>query len=73
MVEISDSLRLLFEASVEAIEERHIVSIPKELVEEASLVEDETYRIALLPTLDSPEPSGASPEANHQPAGSDGP
>ena len=73
MVEISNSLRLLFETSVETEDDRHVISIPKELLEDPALEEDRTYRIALLPTLDSPEDGGSAPEEKHQRSGSDDP
>ncbi|WP_396613419.1 TRAM domain-containing protein (plasmid) [Haloferax sp. S1W] len=48
MPDISDSLRLLFETSIERHDGRYVVPIPKELVEGGSLSTDELYRIALL-------------------------
>ncbi|ELZ94490.1 hypothetical protein C440_09938 [Haloferax mucosum ATCC BAA-1512] len=48
MTGISDSLRLLFETSLERDEDRYVVSIPKELVESGSISTDELYRVALL-------------------------
>lgn len=48
MTGISDSLRLLFEASIERDGNRYVVPIPKELVENGSLSTEEAYRVALL-------------------------
>ena len=49
MAEISDSIRLLFEAEIEADgDDEYVVSIPKSLVEDGSLSTDEPYRVALL-------------------------
>ncbi|MFC7130183.1 TRAM domain-containing protein [Haloferax chudinovii] len=48
MTDISDSLRLLFETSVERDGDRYVVSIPSELVESGSISAGELYRIALL-------------------------
>lgn len=73
MVEISDSLRLLFDTSVETEDDRHVISIPKGLLEDPPLQEDSTYRIALLPTLDSPKERDSAPEQNHHRTGPDVP
>ncbi|WP_424009045.1 TRAM domain-containing protein [Haloferax denitrificans] len=48
MTDISDSLRLLFETSVERDGDRYVVSIPSELVESGSISAGELYRVALL-------------------------
>jgi len=48
MAEISDSLRLLFETSVEDEGDRYTVAIPSEIVENGSIEVDESYRVALL-------------------------
>ncbi|GGN09100.1 TRAM domain-containing protein [Halarchaeum nitratireducens] len=49
MAEISDSIRLLFEAEIETDgDDGYAVSIPKSLVEDGSLSTDEPYRVALL-------------------------
>ncbi|ADE01386.1 MULTISPECIES: TRAM domain-containing protein [Haloferax] len=48
MTDISDSLRLLFETSVERDGDRYVVSIPTELVENGSISTEELYRVALL-------------------------
>ena len=48
MTQISDSLRLLYEASIEQRGDRYVVSIPTELVENGSIDTDTQYRIALL-------------------------
>jgi len=73
MVEISDSLRLLFETSIETEDDRHVISIPKDLLEDPPLREDRTYRIALLPTLGPPEERDSAPGQNHQRTGPDVP
>lgn len=52
MTEISDSLRLLFETSVEADGDRYVISLPKELVENGTLATEETVRVALLTASD---------------------
>ncbi|AFK21016.1 TRAM domain-containing protein (plasmid) [Haloferax mediterranei ATCC 33500] len=70
MTGISDSLRLLFETSIERDEDRYVVSIPKELVESGSISTDELYRVALLTsqgTTESepaPEPAVSRPETS---------
>ena len=48
MAEISDSLRLLFETSVEDEGDRYTVAIPSEIVENGSIEVDESYHVALL-------------------------
>ena len=48
MTEISDSLRLLFETSVDDEGGRYTVEIPSELVKDGSIDAGETYRVALL-------------------------
>ncbi|MBX0288371.1 TRAM domain-containing protein [Halomicroarcula sp. F28] len=48
MTEISDSLRLLFETSVEDEGDRYTVAIPPELVENGSIETGTSYRVALL-------------------------
>lgn len=48
MVEISDSLQLLFETTLREEDGRYVVSIPKELLENGSLSTEDSYRIALL-------------------------
>ncbi|PSQ45310.1 hypothetical protein BRD17_01820 [Halobacteriales archaeon SW_7_68_16] len=53
MTEISDSLRLLFETSLEKEGDRYVVSIPRELVESDGLSTDDRYRIALLSGAES--------------------
>jgi len=48
MPEISDSIRLLFETSVDQEGDRYTVSIPAELVENGTIDPTESYRVALL-------------------------
>lgn len=48
MAEISDSLRLLFETSLEDDGDRYVVPVPKPLVDDGALSAGETYRVALL-------------------------
>jgi len=70
MTEISDSLRLLFETSVEAEGDRYVVSIPSELVENGTVSTDELYRVALLgseTTASTSTPTESDEEAPPQP------
>jgi len=64
MTEISDSLRLLFETSVEDEGDRYTVAIPPELVENGSIDTDTSYRVALLAAEadESPAPTPATEE-----------
>ena len=48
MVEISDSLQLLFETMLEDDGDRYVIPVSKELVADGSLSVDDSYRIALL-------------------------
>lgn len=54
MTEVSDSLRLLFETSLEDDGDRYVVPIPKEIVENGTLSADESYRVALLTAPNAP-------------------
>lgn len=71
MTDISDSLRLLYETSIERDGSRYVVPIPKELVENGSFSTAETYRVALLsaaassdaPRRSDPADDSASPES----------
>ncbi|WP_324664678.1 TRAM domain-containing protein [Haloarcula sediminis] len=71
MTQISDSLRLLFETSVEDEGDRYTVAIPPELVENGSIDTDGTYRIALLAADEAEaadsEPSPAEPSSVSRP------
>jgi predicted RNA-binding protein with TRAM domain len=77
MPEISDSLRLLFETTVEDEGDRYVVSIPSELVENGTVSTETLYRVALLGSDESaeepaPEPASqqtAPPVGNSQPQG----
>ncbi|WP_424016274.1 TRAM domain-containing protein (plasmid) [Halorientalis pallida] len=66
MVEISDSLQLLFETSLEKERDRYTISIPPEIVENGSLSEGQSYRVALLPGTE-PEPESESTSSQSQP------
>lgn len=61
MPEISDSLRLLFETTVEQEGDRYIVSIPDELVQNGTVSQDTLYRVALLGPGEGP--TDATPDA----------
>jgi len=67
MTEISDSLRLLFETSVDDEGGRYVVSIPDELVENGSLETGTRYRIALL-AADGSDDAADEPEPEPEPA-----
>ncbi|RDZ62665.1 hypothetical protein C5B90_16000 [Haloferax sp. Atlit-12N] len=62
MTDISDSLRLLFETSVERDGDRYVVSIPSELVESGSISTEELYRVALLTSPGTASTTEASAE-----------
>jgi len=63
MTEISDSLRLLIETSVDDEGGRYVVSIPDELVENGSIETDTPYRIALLAAEGADDADEAEPES----------
>jgi len=73
MTQISDSIRLLFETSVDDENGRYVVSIPDELVENGSVETDTAYRVALLSTdteTDAPDAESApapAPEPEPEP------
>lgn len=64
MVEISDSLRLLFETTIESERDKYTISIPKDLVENSSIAEDRPYRVALLPAADTPPSNDTQSESS---------
>ncbi len=72
MVEISDSLRLLFEAPVETDGDRYVISVPSELIEDDRLDLEDAYRVALLSRVtespaeraDVPKPEPATSDTN---------
>jgi len=68
MTEISDSLRLLFETSVDDDGGRYVVSIPDELVENGSIETDTPYRIALLAAEGTDDADEAEAEPESAPA-----
>lgn len=51
MVEISDSLRLLYETPLEERGDEYVLTLPKELVEDGSVSTDVRYRVALLESV----------------------
>lgn len=62
MVEISDSLRLLFETALEDDGDRYIIPVPKELVDNGSISVDESYRVALQAAASTSEDTDTTPE-----------
>ena len=52
MPEISDTLRLLFETSIDDEGDRYTVAIPSELVENGSIDTNQSYRVALLSAVE---------------------
>ncbi|GGL37079.1 deoxyribonuclease [Halarchaeum grantii] len=61
MAEISDSLRLLYETSIESDGDQYHIQIPRELVENGTLSAGDAYRVALLAADDE---GGASATAD---------
>lgn len=71
MTEIPDSLRLLFETSLEDDGDRYVVQIPKELVENGALTVDESYRIALMTASSGPSRTETATESTRQETATD--
>lgn len=67
MVEIPDSLRLLYETTLEKRGDQYTVSIPKEFVDESSLTTGDVYRVALLASTNGSRDG----QANSEPAPND--
>ncbi|WP_435073715.1 TRAM domain-containing protein [Halorubrum sp. HHNYT27] len=68
MVEITDSLACLFTGKVEERDGDHVVAIPQSEIEHATVVPNETYRVALIQRddddadADAESSTGASPD-----------
>lgn len=63
MVEISDRLECLFSGSIEADGDTYRIEIPQNEVENGSIVPEETYRVAVLPTGSTDEGSRVRSES----------
>ncbi len=68
MVEIPDSLRSLFTATVEEREDSYVIEVPKSEIEHEAATAGETYRVAILPQV-SGEPAPAEEAAPVESAG----
>lgn len=55
MVEIPDSLRSLFTATVEQRDDRYVIEVPKSEVENDAAAPGNTYRVAVLPHVTEDE------------------
>mgnify|MGYP000359715059 CR=1 FL=1 len=62
MTEIPDSLRLLFETTLEKHDDQYTISIPKEIVDGSSLTTDEVHRVALLASANGAQDEAAKSE-----------
>ncbi|MFC6723572.1 TRAM domain-containing protein [Halobium palmae] len=71
MADIPDSLRLLFETSLERDGDRYVVPVPSELVDDGALSPEESYRIALLASVGS-ETGASARRAESAESASDG-
>ena len=68
MVEIPDSLRSLFTATVEKRDGRYVIEVPESEIEHEAATPGETYRVAVLPTqADSQQESTESEELDREP------
>lgn len=66
-MEISERLRCLFSATVEAQDESFVVEIPKDEVELGTIEQDSTYRVALLPTAATNEAEATAAKPQREP------
>ncbi|EMA39028.1 TRAM domain-containing protein [Halococcus hamelinensis] len=64
MVEISDRLECLFSGSIEEDGDSYRIEIPRNEVENGSIVPEETYRVAVLPTGSTEEENGVRPQSS---------
>ncbi|SEH56218.1 Predicted RNA-binding protein, contains TRAM domain [Halopenitus malekzadehii] len=60
MTEIPNSLRLLYETTLEKHDDKYTISIPKEIVDGSSLTTDDVYRVALLASTNGAQDEAAS-------------
>jgi predicted RNA-binding protein with TRAM domain len=68
MTEISDSVRLLFETTVDEEGGRYVVSIPEDLVENGTVSTDTRYRVALLGSGTATDDTARNPPTDDEPA-----
>jgi predicted RNA-binding protein with TRAM domain len=74
MVEISDSLRSVFSATVRERGNEYVVEIPANEIEHEAVAVGDTYRVAVLEPVESPsdgsdeEPSESQPQQRSQPS-----
>ena len=76
MVEIPDSLRSLFTATVEERDGRYVIEVPESEIEHNATTPGETYRIAVLPAREQtaePEESPELSQTDRQPGPPDPP
>ena len=64
MVEIPDSLRSLFSATVEEQDRTYVIKVPSEEVDQEALTADTTYQVAIL---NSPSPKPSSQQKSQTP------
>lgn len=64
MAEIPDSLRVLYEATLEEDDSEYTVSIPTSVIEASSLEAGDQYRVALLQPVDTPQSNERSSSAS---------
>ncbi|WP_353633238.1 TRAM domain-containing protein (plasmid) [Halobacterium sp. NMX12-1] len=66
MTEIPDSLRALYETTLEERDDRYVVSVPKEVVTDSSLEAGDVYRVALLRSQAGAESGEAAASTSEQ-------
>ncbi len=73
MVEIPDSLRSLFTATVEEREDNYVIEVPKSEIENEAARPGQTYRVAVLPHSSQAEREGGEEQPTAEPERDSGP
>jgi predicted RNA-binding protein with TRAM domain len=65
-MEISDQLRCLFSAQIEEQNGSYAIEIPEQEIQLGDIQQDETYRVALLPSTSNRKTDEPIPEPKHE-------
>ncbi len=66
MVEIPDSLRSLFTATVEERDDTYVLEVPKSEIENEAARPGRTYRVAVLPQVSQAQPDSTTEEPEEE-------
>jgi predicted RNA-binding protein with TRAM domain len=66
-MDIPDQLRCLFSATLEERDGSYVVEVPKQEIRRGDIQQNETYRVALLPSPSTTEAVDAGEEAQFEP------